>query len=213
MESPFPEPVPAGTRLIETFGWWPGQGVPRRARHLARMARSAASLGFAFDHAQAEGCVASLRADGPRRCRLTLGAAGDLALETGPLPRPPSRPWRVAIHPERLRAGDPWLRHKTSNRALYDRARAALPDGVDEWLFLNERGELCEGTTTNLFVTLPDGARVTPPLASGLLPGVLRAELLHSGAVAERTVTPDMLRGAALTLGNALRREIPAQLV
>ena len=213
MESPFPEPVPAGTRLIETFGWWPETGAQRLERHLARMARSARSLGFAFDLEQARGRVAALRAAMPLRCRLTLGKAGDLDLVSAPLPPLPERPWRVAIHPERLRAGDPWLGHKTTCRALYDAARAALPEGVDEWLFLNDRGELCEGTITNLFVTLADGRCLTPPLDAGLLPGILREELLARGAVHEGRLSPDMLTGATLTLGNSLRGEIAAQLV
>lgn len=214
MESPFPEPVPAGTRLIETFGWWPGEGARRRDRHLARMARSALSLGFSFDPGAARERVATLTGPGALRCRLTLGAGGDLDLASAPLAPAPHRPWRVAIHPARLRPGDPWLAHKTTNRALYDHARADLPEGVDEYLFLNERGGVCEGTITNVFVTLEGGQRVTPPLASGLLPGVLRGEMLASGAVVEAPVTLAMLRAArAVSLGNSLRGEIPAQLV
>ncbi|WP_420397453.1 aminotransferase class IV family protein [Nioella sp.] len=214
MESPFPEPVPAGTRLIETFGWWPGEGVRRLDRHLARMGRSAGTLGFPFHEDAARERVAGLDGQGPLRCRLTLGSAGDLELIAVPLPPAPDRAWRVAIHPERLRSDDPWLGHKTTNRALYDQARAALPDGVDEYLFLNERGEVCEGTITNIFVTLEEGQWVTPPRSSGLLPGVLREELLASGEVEEAPVTLDMLRCArAVTLGNSLRGEIPAQLL
>jgi 4-amino-4-deoxychorismate lyase len=104
--------------------------------------------------------------------------------------------------------------HKTTNRALYDGARAALPDGVDEYLFVNEQDEVCEGTITNIFVTLEDGRRITPPLSSGLLPGILREERLASGEVEETPVTLDMLRSArAISLGNSLRGEIPAQLL
>jgi 4-amino-4-deoxychorismate lyase len=84
---------------------------------------------------------------------------------------------------------------------------------VDEWLFLNDRGELCEGTITNLFVTLADGRCLTPPLEAGLLPGILREELLTRGAVREGRLSPDMLTGATLTLGNSLRGEIAAQLL
>lgn len=214
MESPFPEPVPAGTRLIETFGWWPGEGARRLDRHLARLARSAGTLGFPFHENAARERVAGLAGQEAMRCRLTLGAAGDLEFAAVPLPPSPDRAWRVAIHPERLRSDDPWLMHKTTNRALYDQARAALPEGVDEHLFLNERGEVCEGTITNIFVTLGDGHRITPPLSSGLLPGVLREDLLSDGGLEEAPVTLDMLRRArAISLGNSLRGEIAAQLL
>ena len=214
MESPFPEPVPAGTRLIETFGWWPGEGAKRFDRHLARLARSARTLGFPLDADEARARVAGLSGQDALRCRLTLGAAGDMELTAVPLPPAPDRPWRLAIHPERLRSDDVWLAHKTTNRALYDRARTALPEGVDEYLFLNEQDELCEGTITNVFVTRQDGRRVTPPLSSGLLPGILREELLSRSEVDEAPVTLDMLRNAkAISIGNSLRGEIPAQLL
>jgi 4-amino-4-deoxychorismate lyase len=214
VESPFPEPVPAGTRLIETFGWWPGEGARRLDRHLARLARSAGAFGFPFDLDATQKRAAGLTGQGAMRCRLTLGAAGDLELTAVPLPPAPDRTWREAIHPQRVRSDDPWLGHKTTNRALYDQARAALPEGVDEFLFLNERDEVCEGTITNIFVTLKDGQRITPPLSSGLLPGILREDLLSSGGLEESPVTLDLLRNAsAISLGNSLRGEIPAQLL
>lgn len=213
MESPFPEPVPAGTRLIETFGWRPETGARHLSAHLARMAASARAFGYAFDADHARARIDALTGQGALRCRLTLDAAGDLDLTAAPLPAAANRPWRVAIHPERLQADDPWLAHKTSNRALYDTARAGLPDGVDEYLFLNDRDEVCEGTITNLFVTLADGRKVTPALSSGLLPGILRSALLAAGQVVEAVVTPRMLAEAqAITLGNSLRGEVPAQL-
>lgn len=213
MESPFSDPIPPGTRLIETFGWWPGRGVARLEAHLARLSASAKAFGYPVDHARIAALIASLSGARPLRCRLTLGHDGVADLTWSYLPDAPDRPWRVGLARQRLAANDVWLRHKTTERRLYDRARNHLPDGIDELLFLNERDEVCEGTISNLFVTRPDGQRVTPPLSSGCLPGILRAELLASGAVCEVVVTPEMLETAtALHLGNALRGEIPAVL-
>jgi 4-amino-4-deoxychorismate lyase len=101
------------------------------------------------------------------------------AVEVAPL-APAPEIWRLAIREERLDPGDPWLKVKTTARARYDRARAALPDGADEWLFLNTRGEVCEGTITKFLRRR--GSLLTPPLGSGLLPGVLREALLARGA-------------------------------
>src|SRR3546814_9833273 len=57
------------------------------------------------------------------------------------------------------------------------RSRAEFSsEDADEVLLLNERGEVCEGTITNLFVEAETGQFLTPALSSGLLPGVLRAE-------------------------------------
>ncbi len=105
-----------------------------------------------------------------------------------------------------------WLGHKTTNRALYDQARAGLPVGIDELIFVNERGEVCEGTITNVFVQ--EGDRLlTPPLASGLLPGVLRAELLDTGRAVEAVLTlPDLEHAEAIFCGNSLRGLIRATL-
>ena len=69
-------------------------------------------------------------------------------------------------------------------------------------------------TITNLFVTRSDGQIVTPPLSSGVLPGILRQELLDQGRVSERVVTLDDLRSArVLSVGNSLRGLIRAELV
>lgn len=211
MEGPFSDPIPPGTRLIETFGWLPGRGVARLEAHLARLSASAALFGYPVDHTRIAALIASLSGERPLRCRLTLGRDGVADLTWSYMPDVSDRPWRVGLAGRRLDASDFWLRHKTTRRDLYDRTRNHLPDGIDEILFLNERDEICEGTITNLFVTCADGRRVTPPLSSGCLPGILRGELLARGAVEEAVVTPGMLdNAAALHLGNALRGEIPA---
>jgi para-aminobenzoate synthetase/4-amino-4-deoxychorismate lyase len=70
-------------------------------------------------------------------------------------------------------------------------------------LFCNERGELTEGARSNVFVR-KDGALLTPPLEAGLLPGILRAELIARGEAREATLTPDDLKGE-IYLGNSLR--------
>ena len=50
-----------------------------------------------------------------------------------------------------------------------------------------------------------DGALKTPPLASGLLAGVLREELLETGKAVEATLRPEDLSGGAIFVGNSLR--------
>ncbi|GGH23039.1 4-amino-4-deoxychorismate lyase [Cribrihabitans marinus] len=212
MEGPLRAPAEPGFRLIETLGYRPGTGLVRRDRHLERMARTAAALEIPFDRRRALACLAGADGPAPLRCRLTMDAEGGFRLGTGALdPNPPR--WRVAIAAERLRSDDPWLRHKTTRRALYDRVRSELPEGVDEMLFLNEAGALCEGTITNLFVATSRGL-VTPPASAGLLPGILRAEMLETGRAVEGDLTVDDLVAAPEAhVGNALRGLIPVRLV
>jgi 4-amino-4-deoxychorismate lyase len=193
-----------GLRLIETL-LWDGASFPRLVRHQARLAASAARLGWpaAPDLGPA---LASVRGPAALRVRVTLAATGALTVEAAPLP--PALPlWRVALHRQRLASADPWLAVKSTRRALYDTARAALPPGQDEWLFANERDEVCEGTITTLVFDLGPGLR-TPPLFSGCLPGVLRAEL----ALPEQVLPLSDLPRARLWLGNAVRGLVPAQL-
>ncbi len=191
-----------GLRLIETL-LWDGANCPRLALHQARLVRSASALGWA-DPADLRGLLAGLPAQ-PLRLRVTLDGAGAIALETAPLP--PAKPeWHVGLAGARLERADPWLRHKTTRRAVYDAARAALPAGLDEVIFLNECGDVCEGTITTVFFDRGAGLR-TPPLACGVLPGVLRAEL----GVREEVLQARDLPYVRLWVGNALRGLMPAR--
>ncbi|WP_299351931.1 aminotransferase class IV family protein [uncultured Shimia sp.] len=214
MESPFRAPIPAGTRLIETFRFCAAtQSVPRLDLHLARLERSARVMGFPVDAQALQACIMALSGQIDLRCRLTLSEDGASEITTAELSSQTAAIWHVAIADQPLHSDDPWLRYKTTQRAVYDLARKELPQGVDELLFLNEHGELCEGTITNLFVTLETGARVTPHLSCGLLPGVLRQSLLETGDVQEGVIDLPMLQSAkAIHVGNSLRGLIPVRL-
>ncbi len=194
-----------GLTLIETMAW-DGEAPVREARHLARMARSAAWLGWGFD-GDAAGRALREGREGPARLRLTLDRSGVYAVAAGPLPAPPDL-WHVIVADQRVASGDPWLRVKSSRRALYDAARAGLPSGVDEVIFLNERDEVCEGAITTLFFDRGDGWR-TPPLACGCLPGILREEMLERGEAREEVLLTQDLGRVRLAVGNALRGLIP----
>ena len=190
--------------LIETLRH--EDGFIRLAQHLARMRASAQALAFSFDEDAARAAldVAVQGRVGASRVRLTLDESGQhLATAHDLPPNPPY--WTCRLSPERTQSSDLLLRHKTSWRELYDREH---PD-CDEMLFCNERGELTEGARSNIFVRR-DGILLTPPLTAGLLPGILRAELIASGKAREETLTPDDLEGE-VWLGNSLRGLIPAK--
>ncbi|WP_370230209.1 aminotransferase class IV family protein [Cognatishimia sp.] len=210
MESALRNSLPRDSRLIETFRWDPDAGFIHLDRHLERMARSAEVLGFDYEDLWAL-YVIQASGDHALRCRLTLGDEG-FEFTTASLGQTPAR-WRVGVSDVVLSSDDLLLQHKTTRRDLYDQARAAMPEEVDEAILLNERGEVCEGTITNLFVTLADGQMITPPVTCGLLPGIQRSIMLEQGC-AEAVVTRDMLRQArAVHMGNSLRGLIAVDLV
>ena len=186
-----------GLKLIETV-LWDGAKAPCWGLHAARLRRSAGMLGWSCPEVSPAG------PDHPARLRLTLDREGRVDWTVAALP-PAKAEWRVGLAAERLRSDDPWLRVKSTRRETYDRARAALPEAMDEMIFLNERGEVCDGSITSVFFDRGQGMR-TPPLSSGLLPGVLRAEL---GCPEEVLRAEDLLE-VRLWVGNALRGLIPA---
>ncbi len=192
----------AGLKLIETM-LWDGVAFPRLPLHLARLAQGSGALGWDVPLARVRVALAGL-GEAPLRVRLTLDAGGRVEVGTRPLP-PAKTEWRLGLARERLASGDPWLGVKSTNRAVYDAARAGLAEGLDEVIFFNERGEVCDGTITTVFFDRGQGMR-TPPLSSGLLPGVLRAEL----AWREEVLMAEDIPRVRLWVGNALRGMIPA---
>lgn len=217
----FARRAPYDFRLLETMLWEPSGGVFLLRGHLERMRASARHFGFRWDEGRVrrwvDEAVASSSGDGPLRIRLLLSRDGGVATETYPLPKDEptgddARPLRVAFAAEPVDSGETLLFHKTTAREIYRRRGESRPD-CDDVLLINERGEVTEGTVANVVVRM-DGALWTPPLESGLLPGVFRAELLRTGEVRERVLNPeDVVRADELWLINSVRKWKRATLV
>ncbi len=198
--------------LIETLGW--DGDYERFERHLARLSESAAyfRIPFDVDDALAELASHAQAFIEPMRVRLLLDAASDVHVTSAPL-GPPAASWKCKFSTHRIDSSDPYRAHKTTRRGLYDEEHArAAKDGFDEVLFLNERGEIAEGSRTNVFLER-GGMLLTPPISAGALPGVLRAELIEHGRAVEATLRADDLATGMLYAGNSLRGLIPLSLV
>ena len=149
--------------------------------HLARMENSAHELGFAFPRHALESIVPAR--DGIMR--VVLSREGRLAVAYRDLVQPASD--FVEISPERIDAQNPLFRHKTTKRGRFGNAAKRISEaGLYDVIFLNARGEVAEGSRTNIAVE-KDGALFTPPLESGALDGVLRRSML--GKIREKTLT------------------------
>jgi len=192
-------------QLLETMRWTRGEGIFLLEEHLRRLGESAGYMGFTLD-------PQSLR-DGLERevsaaegtegvLRLTADRAGGWRVTHRPLPEP--SPCRVALALTPVDAKNPFLFHKTTMREVYDKAKSQVP-GMDDALLWNEDGEVTESTIANLVAQL-DGELITPSLACGLLPGTMRARLLHEGRIREGVVRrEDLPRCTKLWLVNSVR--------
>ena len=201
--------------LLETLLWKPGEGYVLLQAHLGRMADAARYFRYPFDRAailkKMEALVAQVPPE-PQRVRLLLAENGAARLESTGMPCPAdSAPWRVALATQPVDTDNPFLRHKTTHRVVYDDALALCPD-CDDVILWNARGEITESCRANVVIEI-DGQRWTPPLACGLLPGVFRAQLLAEGVLAERVLTrEDVRRAERLWLINSVRGWVPAVL-
>ena len=174
------------------------------------MKSSAAYFGFEFDrhqlHNRLQESICNLKR--LSKIRLMVSRHGTQAIEIWPLEDVAE--WRVGVVSLPVDAGDFRLRHKISDRAFYDDARRARPD-CDEVVFVGRDGLLTEGSITALFVEC-DGKFLTPRLETGLLPSILRRELIEAGKAKEADLRIEDLSDG-FWIGNSLRGLIRANRV
>ena len=164
-------------------------------RHLDRLRRSLEPLGIELDFDEVHAAVRTLMSTeqagvSPSWLRITV-TGGSAPMGTGAVGLKPTvigavapmAPWPpttdVVIAPWRRNEYGPTTGLKTISYADNVIAhRYAHAAGADEAVFANTRGQLCEGTGTNV-VAAVDGRLVTPTLAAGCLAGVTRELLLE----------------------------------
>lgn len=185
--------------------------------HLKRLETSAAYFGFTCDLDAVRAALARAVADhsGERlRVRLLLDEDGRISVTAAPQPpQTAGAVMRYVVSDTRLSSSDLFLYHKTTRRYLYDSEWEHFSKslGADEVIYLNERGELAEGSRTTIFV-LRDGKLLTPPSAAGLLPGTLRQSLIDEGRAVEAILRlPDLAGAEAIYLGNSVRGLVRAE--
>lgn len=196
--------------LIETMLYEPEKGIWLFDEHMQRLSASAAYFGFAFDETAVRAAANTAVADAQvrLRVRMLLDEDGQVTVTTAPQPaQPDDAVMHYVVSDTRLNSANMYLYHKTTRRELYDTEWKHFNEtlGADEVIYLNELGELAEGSRTTIFVAR-DGKLLTPALPSGLLPGTLRKALIQSGKAFESALTIDDLNTAAeVYLGNSVR--------
>ena len=213
-KSKFLEFEPGDYELLETLLLRDGQ-FWLEEEHLARLARSAAALGFAQPAPVLRQTLARYAQQypcGDYRVRLCYGRGGTVHLEGFPITPNPALTVSVTLARTPVSSLNPLLQHKTTQRDLYEHhVQAALPGHYDVLLW-NERGEVTEFTRGNL-VLEQNEAFYTPPQACGLLPGAYRQRLLDEGQLVERVITlADLATAEALWFVNSVRGWVAVQL-
>jgi len=199
--------------LIETMRLDADGSYHLLERHMARLIDSAAYFDFALDmdvvqEVLADHAAAFADTGEARRVRLLVGPRGSASVTSTVLPAQPVMAAKVCLSAARTSSADAFLAHKTTRRQVYDGTFArAFDAGYADVLFFNERDELTEGAISTVFV-VTDGRWTTPPLEAGVLPGILRTELLESGAhdIAVAPVSrADLMAADEIYIGNSVR--------
>ena len=199
--------------LLETLRWRPVHGYFLLSGHLDRLSQSARYFGLSFDEEtvrqQLESAALAF-GPAPRRVRLLLDERGDVRVESQPM-EPGRRTWRIALARRPVDSASRFLYHKTTNRVVYEQARADFPQH-DDVILWNENGEVTESCLANV-VARVRGEWITPPVSCGLLPGVYRRRLLERGWIRECVIRVDELKNAErLCLINSVRGRIPCRM-
>jgi branched-chain amino acid aminotransferase len=196
-----------GDGVFETMRVY--RGVPfARRRHLDRMLASASGLGLRLPPREQleRACDELCGAAGMEDARLRVTVTGGIGPPgSGRGDGPPTVLAVICeldpVKPSAAVVTVPWTRNENSPLAglkttSYGENVVALArakeSGADEAIFANTRGELCEGTGTNIAVAI-DGRLVTPALASGCLAGITRALAVEHCGIDAATIPYSVL--------------------
>jgi len=238
--SPFDHGFLYGYGLFETMRVYSGR-VFRLAQHLDRLKRSVAFMGLTeklahYDLARAVSDTLQANHLSDARVRLTVSVGpGEIVPDPDRCGEPtvfiiarPYTPLSAKVYERGFQAClssfrrdslSPLSRLKSCSYLLSVLARReAKLAGTDEALLLNEKGELTEGSISNLFI-VSGGVVLTSPLESGILPGITRETVLElvpsmaTKAVEKRLVPGELFQADEAFITNSLLEIMPLTMV
>ena len=218
LKSRFLTGMQAPFQLFETMRYQADLGLARLDAHLTRLQTSAQCLGFTYDalavKQQLLAYCQSLSAESTWRIRLALMNDGSIELSSGVLSTL-TTPVKLTLANSTMSSKNFLLGHKTTDRRIYDEAwKQAEHHGAFDAIFSNELAYITEGGRSNVFVKIK-GQWYTPPLAAGVLPGIMRAHILNDAnySAQEKNLSLDDIRSAdEIFVCNSLRGILPAVL-
>nr|WP_318540407.1 aminodeoxychorismate synthase component I [Terribacillus saccharophilus] len=193
-------------KLLETIAYLNGEFTLEN-KHLRRLLQSADYFSIPIKEAAVRKLLHQHQKEHPgqsHRIRLLADQSGVLKLLYGELARSIETKQKFALVATPIDRTNRYYYHKTTYRKIYEDYKIEKPDLFDTLLW-NEAGELTEFTIGNLVIEQEDKL-LTPPVASGLLPGTLREKLLEKGTIQEAVLTKSDLQTASrIWLINSVR--------
>ena len=195
--------------LLETLLWTPQSGYFLLCSHLDRMRDSAKYFDFPYNASDIYNEL-KLTADSFQntdyKVRILLTRDEGITCQYEPLHQSVNaKPKKVWIAQAPIDSTNPFLFHKTTNRQVYDSAKAKFPDD-DDVLLWNKKGEVTESSVANI-VILWNEKLITPPVKCGLLNGTYRSFLLEQNQIIERTISlEEITKATEIYLINSVRK-------
>lgn len=174
--------------LVETIKVENGELIDS-AEHFYRLKKSAEYFNFKFNPD-----VLCITPEKDGILRVLLAKNGNYKLEYKPLIQNTTN--KIRISDKKINSSNEFIYHKTTHRPWYKDSPEKLAAGIiyDE-IFFNEKGELTEGSRTNVIVEI-EGKLYTPPIYCGLLNGIERQKMIDKGLCSEKIITIDTLKNA-----------------
>ena len=199
--------------LVETMLWTPDEKIILQKYHLERLKKSADFFNRKLNTDKAEKLLNSFYSDTPQKIRLLLNDNNQLSYENSKFEAlNKDSILKIKLAKNHINSSNIFVKHKTTNRAVYDNAKKDLHD-CDDVLLWNENQQITECSIYNIAI-FKNNRWITPPLKCGLLNGIMRAELIKQEIIHEDIVNlSDLNKTTKIMLFNSVRECIKAILI
>jgi para-aminobenzoate synthetase/4-amino-4-deoxychorismate lyase len=198
--------------IFETLKYSNGM-LERLNLHLDRMRDAASFFLFKFDEGYIfetlRKQISTLDKGKEFRVKIILDKWGNVKVEVSDI-QIELEEIKIIISSKTISTKNRFQYFKTTNRALYDREHEKYhKKGFFDTVFINEKQQVAEGARTNIFIN-KNGLLYTPPLSTGILPGIFRKHWLQTNINIKEEVLykDDLLIADEIILTNSIRGKV-----
>jgi para-aminobenzoate synthetase/4-amino-4-deoxychorismate lyase len=205
-------------KLIETMRWNKTSGISLLDHHLRRLKKSCMFFGIKFPKQdiikQLHKLSRGLDKNTDYRIRLILDKDSALSFQSAAIENEDFTYARIILTDKKTEKDNLFLYHKNTNRSVYDHEyRKYKKLGFFDVIFKNRQDQITEGAISNIYIK-KENKLYTPPIKSGVLPGVFRSYLMDKkNPPIEKTLYLEDLKNAdAIYCSNAVRGMVRVEL-